>query len=94
MLLISTQLANQYSWCQDFLEYSLQELERVILSGHTCPLVSDLMSDNILQMLWERCLSKDLYEQQTAVRLLLIACKKEYSFSFIEHFGLIAFDLF
>lgn len=75
LLLISTHLANQYSWCQDFLECSLQELEHVILNCHTCPLVNDLMSDNILNMLWERCLSQDLYEQQTAVRLLLIACK-------------------
>lgn len=75
LLLIITGLANQYTWCQDFLEYSLQELDRIILAGHVCPLVNDLMSNNILHMLWERCLSKEFYEQQTAVRLLLIACK-------------------
>lgn len=75
MLLIITGLANQYTWCQDFLECTLQELERIILGGHVCPLVNDIMSDNILHLLWERCLSKELQEQQTAVRLLLIACK-------------------
>lgn len=76
LLLLASQLADQYSWCQDFLEYTLQELEQVILNARLCPLMDDLVTEESKYLLWNSCLSKNIYEQQTAVRLLLIICKQ------------------
>ena len=70
-----SKLADEYPWCQDFLEYSLQELEQVILNARVCPLMDDLATGETKSLLWKSCLSSILLEQQTAVRLLLIICK-------------------
>lgn len=73
-LITVSKMSEQYSWCQDFLEYSLQELEQIVLNARVCPLMDDLATEETKYMLWKSCLSTNIYEQQTAVRLLLVVC--------------------
>lgn len=75
LLITASKMADQHVWCQDFLEFSLQELEQIVLSARLCPLMDDLVTENTKYMLWKSSLSTNIYEQQTAVRLLLIVCK-------------------
>ncbi|XP_013101737.2 integrator complex subunit 5 [Stomoxys calcitrans] len=72
VLITVAKMADQYAWCQDFLEFSLQELEQIVLNARLCPLMDDLATEETKYMLWKSCLSTNIYEQQTAVRLLLI----------------------
>lgn len=75
LMITVSKMADQYIWCQDFLEYSMQELEQIVLNARVCPLMEDLATEEIKYMLWKSCLSTHIYEQQTAVRLLLIICE-------------------
>ncbi|XP_055848550.1 integrator complex subunit 5 [Episyrphus balteatus] len=77
LLMTAARLAEQYSWCQEFLEYNLQELEQVILMNSRCPLLSDLSTDASKFLLWKGCLSWNTIEQQTAVRLLLLVSTQQ-----------------
>lgn len=77
LLMTAAQLAEKYSWCQEFLEYNLQELEQVILMNSRCPLLSDLSTDASKFLLWKGCLSWNTIEQQTAVRLLLLVSTQQ-----------------
>lgn len=73
-LLTLARTAANYVWCQEFLENILQELEALLLlSDSACPLLSDLIRDESVAPLWEACCSANFIEQQTAVRLLLLA---------------------
>ncbi|CAD6993473.1 integrator complex subunit 5 [Ceratitis capitata] len=72
LLIAVSQMADQYNWCQDFLEYTLQDLEQVVLNATVCPLMNDLATEDSKYLLWKNCLSANIYQQQTAVRLLLI----------------------
>lgn len=74
LLITASRMADQNAWCQDFLEYSLQELEQIVLNARLCPLMDDLATEETKYMLWKSCLSTNIYEQQTAVRLILIVC--------------------
>lgn len=74
LLINVSKMAEQNGWCQDFLEYSLQELEQIVLNARICPLMEDLSTEDTKYILWRSCLSKNIYEQQTAVRLILIVC--------------------
>lgn len=75
LLINVAKMADQYPWCQDFLEFTLQELEQIVLNARLCPLMDDLATEETKYMLWKSCLSANVYEQQTAVRLLLIECE-------------------
>ncbi|XP_055905945.1 integrator complex subunit 5 [Eupeodes corollae] len=77
LLMTAARLAEQYSWCQEFLEYNLQELEQVILMNARCPLLSDLATDASKFLIWKACLSWNTIEQQTAVRLLLLVSTQQ-----------------
>lgn len=68
-------IAQQYQWCQEFLENILQELETLVLEDRTCPLLDDVTNNESKLKLWSACQSELLFEQQTAVRLLLLVCK-------------------
>lgn len=83
LVIAISKLADKYTWCQDFLEYSLQELEQVVLSAQVCPLMEDLATGDSKNLLWKSCLSANLLEQQTAVRLLLIICKYAIMFIYV-----------
>ncbi|EDW16726.1 integrator complex subunit 5 [Drosophila mojavensis] len=72
LLLMVAKLAEKYVWCQDFLDTSMQELEQWVLNMRNFPLLGDLASEKTKYMLWKSCLSTNLLEQQTAVRLLLV----------------------
>lgn len=73
-LLTLARIAVNHVWCQEFLEYILQELESlVILTDSSCPLLMDLLRDESVAPLWEACCSTNFIEQQTAIRLLLLA---------------------
>nr|XP_014090440.1 integrator complex subunit 5 [Bactrocera oleae] len=72
LLIAVSQMAEQYTWCQDFLEYNLQDLEQVVLNATVCPLMNDLATEDSKYLLWKNCLSANIFQQQTAVRLLLI----------------------
>ncbi|XP_030565757.1 integrator complex subunit 5 [Drosophila novamexicana] len=72
LLLMVAKLAEKYVWCQEFLDTSMQELEQWVLNMRTFPLLGDLASEKTKYMLWKSCLSTNLLEQQTAVRLLLV----------------------
>ncbi|XP_053946850.1 integrator complex subunit 5 [Anastrepha ludens] len=72
LLIAVSQMAEQYAWCQDFLEYTLQDLEQVVLNATVCPLMNDLATEDSKYLLWKSCLSANIFQQQTAVRLLLI----------------------
>lgn len=73
-LLTLARTAIKHVWCEEFLENILQELEGLLLlSDTTCPLLTDLIRDESVSPLWEACCSANFIEQQTAVRLLLIA---------------------
>lgn len=74
LLIAVSQMAEQYTWCQDFLEYNLQDLEQVVLNATVCPLMNDLATEDSKYLLWKNCLSANIFQQQTAVRLLLIVC--------------------
>lgn len=68
-------IADDHTWCQELLESILQELELLVWESRECQLLNDLTRDDSTEMLWESCLSSNLIEQQTAIRLLLLACK-------------------
>ncbi|XP_037828005.1 integrator complex subunit 5 [Lucilia sericata] len=72
LLITASKMGDHNAWCQDFLEYSLQELEQIVLNARLCPLMDDLATEETKYMLWKSCLSTNIYEQQTAVRLILI----------------------
>ncbi|KAJ6637430.1 Integrator complex subunit 5 [Pseudolycoriella hygida] len=66
-------IAENHAWCQDLLESILQELESFVWENRSCPLLTDLTKDDSTETLWDSCLSSNLFQQQTAVRLLLLA---------------------
>ncbi|XP_017117415.1 integrator complex subunit 5 [Drosophila elegans] len=72
LLLTAARMAEKYVWCQDFLDNSMQELEQWVLNQRNFPLLADLAYEETKYMLWKSCLSTNLFEQQTAVRLLLV----------------------
>lgn len=74
-LLTLTKISEKYAWCQEFLETILQDLESIVWDDRQCSLLSDLMKDESKAMLWKSCNSENIFEQQTAVRLLLLAGK-------------------
>lgn len=75
LLITASKMVDKNTWCHDFLEYSMQELEQIVLNARLCPLMDDLATEETKYMLWKSCLSSNIYEQQTAVRLILIVCK-------------------
>lgn len=68
-------IADTHAWCQDLLESILQELELLVWETRTCELLNDLIKDDSTELLWQSCVSSNLIEQQTAIRLLLLACE-------------------
>lgn len=68
-------ICQKYQWCQEFLENILQELETLVLDDRTCPLLDDVIKDDSKLELWKSCHSEHIFEQQTAVRLLLLVCE-------------------
>ncbi|EDW24137.1 GL23969 [Drosophila persimilis] len=72
LLITAAKMAEKFVWCQDFLDNSMQELEQWVLKQRNFPLLADLAYEETKYMLWKSCLSKNLLEQQTAVRLLLV----------------------
>ncbi|KAG4068286.1 hypothetical protein HA402_007806 [Bradysia odoriphaga] len=66
-------IADDHAWCQDLLESILQELELLVWEVRSCQLLTDLIRDNSTELLWQSCISSNLMEQQTAIRLLLLA---------------------
>ncbi|XP_034115208.1 integrator complex subunit 5 [Drosophila albomicans] len=72
LLLMVSRMAEKYTWCQDFLDTSMQELEQWVLNMRNFPLLVDLAFEETKYMLWKSCLSTNILEQQTAVRLLLV----------------------
>lgn len=73
-LLTLARTASSHVWCQEFLENILQELEGLLLlPDSTCPLLTDLIRDESVAPLWDACCSPNVIEQQTAIRLLLLA---------------------
>ncbi|XP_036324648.1 integrator complex subunit 5 isoform X2 [Rhagoletis pomonella] len=72
VLIAVSQMAEQFAWCQDFLEYTMQDLEQVVLNATVCPLMNDLATEESKYLLWKSCLNANIFQQQTAVRLLLI----------------------
>ncbi|XP_037956882.1 integrator complex subunit 5 [Teleopsis dalmanni] len=73
LLLKLAKIASQFQWCYIFLEYSLIELEQCVLNSKLCPLINDLASEESKYLLWISSTSSNRIEQQTAIRLLLIA---------------------
>lgn len=71
-MLTLAKIATNYTWCQDFLENIFQELELVAWDDGSCPLLVDATKDESTAKLWDSCVSDQLIEQQTAVRLLLL----------------------
>lgn len=73
-ILTLARTASNHVWCQEFLENIIQELESLLLlSDSACPFLTDLIRDESVAPLWQACSSANLIEQQTAVRLLLLA---------------------
>ncbi|KAH8335673.1 hypothetical protein KR074_008818 [Drosophila pseudoananassae] len=72
LLITAAKMAERFVWCQDFLDNSLQELEQWVLNQRNFPLLADLAFEETKYMLWKSCLSPNIIEQQTAVRLLLV----------------------
>ncbi|XP_068152334.1 integrator complex subunit 5 [Drosophila tropicalis] len=72
LLLTAARMSERYMWCQDFLDTSMQDLEQWVLNQRNFPLLADLAYEETKYMLWKSCLSTNLIEQQTAVRLLLV----------------------
>lgn len=62
-----------HPWCQDLLEGVLHELEYMVLATSSCALLTDLSRPASAQLLWTACCAAQPIEQQTAVRLLLLA---------------------
>ncbi|XP_030375850.1 integrator complex subunit 5 [Scaptodrosophila lebanonensis] len=71
LLITVAKIAEKYVWCQDFLDNSMQELEQWVIKSRNTPLLADLAYEQTKYMLWKSCLSTNIMEQQTAVRLLL-----------------------
>lgn len=80
-ILTAAKIADSYAWCHDLLESILQELESLVLEAHNCQLLKDLIKDDSTELLWQSCVSSNLIEQQTAIRLLLLACECEKPYS-------------
>lgn len=72
-VLTLARIAEDHRWCQDLLEAVLHELEHMVLENGSCPLLHDLPRTESAERLWSACGSALLIEQQTAVRLLLLA---------------------
>lgn len=80
ILLTLGRIAKSYIWVQNFLEFIIQELERLILDKCMCPLLLDVPKNESRKMLWEACRSDNFIEQQTAVRLILLVAHKYHLF--------------
>ncbi|CAD7083690.1 unnamed protein product [Hermetia illucens] len=78
LLLTVSKVADRFFWCQDFIEYTLQELERLILDNFSCPLLNDIAKEESKVLLWKSCSSGNAIEQQTAVRLLLLVSTQHH----------------
>lgn len=76
-------IAQKYQWGQEFLENILQELEAFGLEDRACPLLDDVIKNESKLDLWKACQSELFFEQQTAVRLLLLVCKFQGSYVFL-----------
>lgn len=72
-VLTVARIAHERPWCQDLIETVLQELEYMVLQNGQCALLQDLSGRASAELLWSACGSAQLFEQQTAVRLLLLA---------------------
>lgn len=86
LLLMVSKMAEKYVWCQDFLDTSMQELEQWVLNMRNFPLLGDLAFEETKYMLWKSCLSPNILEQQTAVRLLLVVCEYKKSIQSLNHY--------
>lgn len=71
-VLTLARIAENHYWCQQLLEYIIQELEELVWDDRSCPLLNDLVHDDSAAMLWAGCSSRTIVEQQSSVRLLLL----------------------
>ncbi|XP_035774814.1 integrator complex subunit 5-like [Anopheles albimanus] len=77
--LILAKLAGKYGWCQELLEMLFVELETLVLDKQTAPLLEDVFRDSSRETLWQGSIADDAYQQQVAVRLILLASFKSHS---------------
>lgn len=60
-------------WCQDFLEFILQEIENDALEEKTNKIANDITEENSKLALFAACSEGSLIEQQTAIRLVIFS---------------------
>lgn len=73
-IIIVAKLTKEFKWCHTFLEYTLQELEQMVLLNRNCAMLQNLSSEESKEVLWESSRSCNRVEQQTATRLLILVC--------------------
>lgn len=62
-------------WCQDLLEYILQEIENDTVEEKVAKVANDITDDHSKLALFLACIEGLLTEQQTAIRLILFSRK-------------------
>lgn len=80
IIMIVAKLTKEFKWCNTFLEYTLQELEQILLLNRNCPMLQNLSSEESKKILWEYCRSPNRVEQQTSIRLLILVCMVDFLF--------------
>lgn len=60
-------------WCQDYLEFILQEIENDALEEKTTKVANDIIEEGSKTALFVACSNGSLIEQQTAIRLILFS---------------------
>ena len=76
IILTIAKIAETYVWCQDLLEFILQEIEFYFYDDRVCPLTNDIVKDSSRRLVLDACVNGTLMEQQTAVRLILLVTRQ------------------
>ncbi|KAL5283008.1 INTS5 family protein [Megaselia abdita] len=76
IIIIVAKLTMEFKWCNTFLEYTLQELEQIVLLNRSCAMLQNLSTEESKELLWESCRSNNRVEQQTAIRLIILVSSK------------------
>ncbi|XP_058055986.1 integrator complex subunit 5 [Anopheles bellator] len=77
--LLLAKLAGKHGWCQELLEVLFVDLETLVLDKQTAPLLEDIFHEGSREALWKSSISDAPYQQQVAVRLILLASFKSNS---------------
>lgn len=73
IMLMLAKIGEEYVWCHDLLEFVLQDVFTLLSEDRISPILTDVLEENSQKLLINSCVQGSLLEQQTAIRLVLLA---------------------